>query len=105
MSLNAAVYDPTGQHATDPLAWPYHATRDDLAGLPPHVITVNELDPLRDEGLAYHHKLVAAGVSSVCRTINGTSHAAEVIFCHALADVYAAAVRDLVGFARSVRPR
>jgi acetyl esterase/lipase len=103
MSLNAAVYDPTGQHANDPLAWPYHATRDDLADLPPHVITVNELDPLRDEGLAYHHNLVAAGVSSVCRTINGTSHAAEVIFCHALADVYAAAVRDLVGFARSVR--
>jgi hypothetical protein len=39
----------------------------------------------------------------VCRTINGTSHAAEVIFCHALADVYAAAVRDLVGFAGSLR--
>ena len=24
-----------------------------LKGLPPHAITVNELDPLRDEGLAF----------------------------------------------------
>ncbi len=40
------------------MAWPLHASRDDLAGLPPHVISVNQLDPLRDEGLAYARKLL-----------------------------------------------
>ena len=34
-----------------------NASADDLAGLPPHVISVNQLDPLRDEGLAYYRKL------------------------------------------------
>ena len=29
------------------------ATDDELADLPPHVISVNELDPLRDEGEHY----------------------------------------------------
>ena len=53
MGALAKVYDPSGDHATDPLAWPLHASADDLAGLPPHVISVNQLDPLRDEGLAY----------------------------------------------------
>ena len=38
-----------------------HASASDLTGLPPHVISVNELDPLRDEGLAYYRKLLAAG--------------------------------------------
>jgi acetyl esterase/lipase len=99
MACFAALYDPSGEHATDPLAWPYHATIDELAGLPPHVISVNELDPLRDEGIAYHRKLCAAGVRSVCRTINGTSHASDAMFRAAIPDVYAATLRDLVGFA------
>ena len=33
MGVLAKVYDPDGENATNPLAWPYHATRDDLAGL------------------------------------------------------------------------
>jgi len=102
MSVTASIYDPEGAHTTDPLAWPYHATNDDLAGLPPHVISVNELDPLRDEGLAYHHKLLAAGVRSVGRMVIGTSHAADVIFRSSIPDIYAASARDLVGFAYSL---
>ncbi len=101
MAVTASIYDPSGTNTTNPLAWPYHAGNDDLAGLPPHVISVNELDPLRDEGLAYHHKLLAAGVRSVGRMVLGTSHAADVIFRTAIPDVYAASARDLVGFAYS----
>jgi acetyl esterase len=44
-----SIYDPEGREAENPLAWPYFAQREDLEGLPPHVISVNELDPVRDE--------------------------------------------------------
>ncbi len=98
----ARVYDPAGEHAADPLAWPYHATREDLAGLPPHVISVNQLDPLRDEGLAYYRKLVEAGVSAVSKTVNGTCHAGDLIFHVAMPDVFAATLRDIKGFADSL---
>jgi acetyl esterase len=37
--------------ARDPLAWPGFAEAEDVRGLPPVVISVNECDPLRDEGI------------------------------------------------------
>ncbi len=42
--------------------------------------------------------LSAAGVAVYSRTVNGTAHAADVIFPGALPDVYAATLRDLKGF-------
>jgi acetyl esterase len=102
MGALAKVYDPTGAHATNPLAWPLYASPDDLAGLPPHVISVNQLDPLRDEGLAYYCNLAEAGVSVVSRTVNGTCHAGDVMFPAAMPDVYAATVRDIKGFCDSL---
>jgi acetyl esterase/lipase len=102
MGALAKVYDPSGEHATHPLAWPLHATAADLAGLPPHVISVNQLDPLRDEGLAFARKLLDAGVPVVSHTVNGTCHAGDMIFAAAMPDVYQATVRDISGFARSL---
>jgi acetyl esterase len=99
MAVLASVYDPENHNATNPLCWPYWATREDLHGLPPHVISVNELDPLRDEGLKYYQKLLAAGVRGYSRTVNGTCHAADVLFRKAIPDVYAATLRDIKGFA------
>ena len=102
MGLLAHIYDPAGENATNPLAWPYHVTLSELAGLPPHVISVNELDPLRDEGLAYFRRLVGAGVSAVGRTVNGTCHAGDCIFEAAMPEVTAATIRDIAGFANSL---
>jgi acetyl esterase/lipase len=102
MGALAKTYDPDGSNATNPLAWPMHAGPGDLAGLPPHVISVNELDPLRDEGLVYLRKLLGAGVSAVGRTVNGTCHAGDTIFADAMPDVYASTIRDIKGFADSL---
>jgi acetyl esterase/lipase len=93
------LYDPDGENARNPLAWPSCASEDDLRGLPPHVITVNELDPLRDEGLAYYRRLMRAGVAATSRTFNGTTHAAECLFRRELPDVYHSAVNDIKAFA------
>ena len=44
--------------ARDPMAWPGFATREDVTGLPPTVVSVNECDPLRDEGVAFYRLLL-----------------------------------------------
>ena len=79
MGYFVEAYDPGAANLTNPLAWPWHASTDDLAGMPPHVISVNELDPLRDEGLDYYRKLTRAGVSASGRTVNGTCHAGDLL--------------------------
>ena len=47
--------------AEDPLAWPLFASEEDVAGFPDTVISVNECDPLRDEGIAFYRLLLGAG--------------------------------------------
>lgn len=99
MALLVRAYDPTGEHAEDPLAWPYFATEDDLRGLPPFVVSVNELDPLRDEGVAFARKLARAGVDVAARVNLGLIHGGDVIFRQWLPGPQEAAVRDVAGFA------
>ena len=102
MQILMQVYDPDLQHAENPLAWPMQASIEDLRGMPPHVVSMNELDPLRDEGIAFLRKLQAADVSAVGRVILGTSHAADVSMPDVVPDIYQDSARSLFGFAKSL---
>ena len=61
----------------DSYAAPARAT--DLAGLPPAHVTVMELDPLRDEGIAYATRLLQAGVSVELHAYPGTFHGSSLV--------------------------
>ena len=84
--------------AEDPLAWPLFASSEDVIGLPTTVISVNECDPLRDEGIAYYRLLLESGVPARCRQVMGTIHGTEV-FPMACPDVSRDTARDLAGLA------
>ena len=57
---------------TSPYAAPNRAA--DLSGLPPAYVQTMELDPLRDEGIDYAKRLMAAGVSVELHCYPGTFH-------------------------------
>ncbi len=85
--------------AKDPMAWPGLASVEDVAGLPPTVISVNEADPLRDEGIEFYRLLLEAGVSARCRQVMGTMHGTEM-FPMACPDISRDTARDLAAFCR-----
>jgi acetyl esterase len=85
--------------AGDPLAWPGFATEDDVRGLPPTVISVNECDPLRDEGIEFYRLLLRAGVPARCRQVMGTIHGTE-IFSIACPDVSWETAASIAQFCR-----
>ncbi|MGA7757891.1 MAG: alpha/beta hydrolase [Ilumatobacteraceae bacterium] len=84
----------------NPLAWPSHATEADVAGLPPTFISVNEADPLRDEGIDFYRLLLRAGVAAQCRIVMGTSHGMDV-FTPVLPDVSRQTAASIAHFARA----
>ena len=85
--------------AENPLAWPSFASEVDVAGLVPTVISVNECDPLRDEGIEFYRLLLRAGVPARCRQVMGTSHGVE-IFVIACPDVSRETAGSIAQFAR-----
>jgi acetyl esterase/lipase len=101
----AEVYDPGARNVADPMCWPLQASEKDLEGLPPHVISVNELDPLRDEGTTYCRKLRHAGVNAIGRVVAGTCHTADVWLHAAIPDVHTASLVSVSEFARSLPHR
>ena len=88
-------------HNKNPLAWPGFAGADDVKGLPPTVISVNECDPLRDEGINFYRLLIQNGVSAKCRQVMGTIHGTE-IFPICCPDISRDTARDLAAFCKDV---
>jgi len=86
----------------NPLAWPGFATLEDVRGLTPTVISVNECDPLRDEGIEFYRLLLRAGVPARCRQVMGTIHGTE-IFALSCPDISRETAASIAHFARASR--
>lgn len=67
-------YLPDKNARKQPTASPLQASIDQLRDMPPALIITDENDVLRDEGEAYAHKLMAAGVPTTAVRYLGTVH-------------------------------
>lgn len=68
------AYEPDVQKRNLHTVCPLQATIDQLKGLPPALVITDENDVLRDEGEAYAHKLIQAGVPVIAVRFLGTHH-------------------------------
>jgi acetyl esterase/lipase len=94
----AMAYGIEAFEAQDPEAWPVFATVDDVRSFPRTVISVNECDPLRDEGIHFYRTLLEAGVPARGRMVLGTMHGTE-IFNISCPEISRDTARDLAAFA------
>ena len=64
------------------------------------MVSVNECDPLRDEGIAFYRLLLSAGVAARGRTVLGTMHGTEILprICP---EVSHSTATDIAAFANS----
>lgn len=67
-------YAPEAEQRSAITASPLRASLDDLTGLPPAFVIVDENDVLRDEGEAYARRLAEAGVLTTSVRYNNTIH-------------------------------
>ncbi|MBJ2121654.1 MULTISPECIES: alpha/beta hydrolase [Arthrobacter] len=68
------AYLPDVSRRSEITVSPLRATLEDLRGLPPALLLVDQNDPLRDEGEAYAAKLVEAGVPTTSVRYNFVTH-------------------------------
>lgn len=82
------AYAPNRDDRNKITASPLRASLDQLKGLPPALLIVDENDVLRDEGEAYARKLIEAGVEVTAVRILATIH--DFAMLNALAETRAA---------------
>jgi acetyl esterase/lipase len=94
------AYAPDEAQRAQITASPNRATIEQLRGLPPALLMVDEVDVLRDEGEAYAAKLRAANVPVTTVRYDGTIH--DFMLLNALAGTQAtrAAIAQATGFLR-----
>lgn len=86
------AYSPDENERKKYTVSPLLASIDQLKGLPPALVITNEYDVLRDEGEAYAHKLMEAGVSTTAVRLLGTIH--DCLLLNAI--THAPAVREAI---------
>jgi acetyl esterase len=77
-------YTSNQTNRKEPKVSPLQASIEQLRGLPPALIINGEFDVLRDEGEAYAHKLIEAGVPVTGLRYHGTIH--DFVMLNPLAD-------------------
>jgi acetyl esterase/lipase len=82
------AYAPDPVQRIEVTASPLRATLDDLRGLPPAFVIVDENDVLRDEGEAYARRLTEAGVPTTSVRYNGILH--DFMMLNPVRDTHAA---------------
>ena len=92
------AYLPDLERRSEPYASPLRASDEQLAGLPPAFVIVDEADVLRDEGEAYAARLRAAGVAVTTVRYDGITH--DFMMLNPLSDTHA--TRAAVAQAASV---
>ena len=98
-NTHAHAYGIDAFKAQDPEAWPLFAAEEHVQGFPPTVISVNECDPLRDEGVEFYRLLLRAGQQARCRQVMGTIHGGDV-FVVPCPDISRDTARDLAAFCK-----
>ncbi|RPI09735.1 MAG: alpha/beta hydrolase, partial [Actinobacteria bacterium] len=99
LGWGAYLGDRAGGNDVPIYAAPARAEVDDLRGLPPAYIDVGELDPFRDEDIAYATRLLAAGVPCELHVTPGAFHGSEMSVPNA------ATSRRIRGYRRDVLTR
>ena len=81
-------YTSNQTNRKEPTVSPLQASIEQLKGLPPALVINGEFDVLRDEGEAYAHKLMEAGVLVTAVRYHGTIH--DFVMLNPLSDTPAA---------------
>ncbi|HND68307.1 MAG TPA: alpha/beta hydrolase [Candidatus Obscuribacter sp.] len=81
-------YLPDTARRKEPTASPLKASLEELKDLPPALVINGEFDVLRDEGEAYAHKLIEAGVEVTAVRFHGTIH--DFVLLNVIAETPAA---------------
>ena len=94
------AYLPDVERRSEPYASPLRASDEQLAGLPPAFLLVDEADVLRDEGEAYAARLRAAGNDVTTVRYDGITH--DFMMLNPLSGTHAtrAAVAQAISFLR-----
>jgi acetyl esterase len=94
------AYAPDLERRSEPYASPLRASDEQLEGLPPAFLLVDEADVLRDEGEAYAARLRAAGVPVTTVRYDGITH--DFMMLNPLSGTHAtrAAVAQATAFLR-----
>jgi acetyl esterase/lipase len=94
------AYLPEVDRRAEPFASPLRASDEQLVGLPPTYLIVDEADVLRDEGEAYAARLRAAGVAVTTVRYDGITH--DFMMLNPLSDTHAtrAAVAQAISILR-----